>query len=508
MIEEPSVNKMGKVYLVGAGPGDPGLITLKGVECLRRADLVLYDYLVNQALLSYVPPKAETLCLGHHQQRGGTGQDQINARMIAAAREGKIVVRLKGGDPDVFGRGAEETGALAAAGIPYETVPGVTAALAAAAYAGIPITHAERSSAVALVTGQERHGKKGSTLDYGALADFPGTLVFYMGVTSASQWSEALLRRGKPPDTPVAIVRRCSWHDQRTICCTLARVAGVIAEERLRPPAVIFVGPVVSLAPEVSWFAARPLFGTRVLVTRPRHQSGALVEGLSALGAEVLTQPAIEISEPADWGPADRALENLDAYDWLVFSSANGVWYLLSRLLERHGDLRRLGKVKLAAIGPGTAEELRSFRLCADLVPGVYRAESLAEALVAEAAGGRFLLARASRGREVLAEQLLAAGAAVEQIVVYRSRDVDRPDPGVAAALAAGRIDWITVTSSAIAQSLVRLFGDELRRAKLASLSPITSEALRRAGLEPAVEATSYTMAGLVEAILAGNKTT
>ncbi len=503
MIEEPTAKKLGKVYLVGAGPGDPGLITLKGVECLRQADLVLYDYLVNQALLSYVPPRAETVCLGHHGQGSGMGQGRINTRMIAAAREGKIVIRLKGGDPDVFARGAEETAALAAAGIPYETIPGVTAALAAAAYAGIPITHAEWSSAVALVTGQERHGKEGGRLDYGALADFPGTLVFYMGVTSASQWSEALLRRGKPPDTPVAIIRRCSWHDQRTIRCTLATVEQVIAEERLRPPAVILVGPVVSLAPEVSWFAARPLFGTRVLVTRPRHQSGELVEELSSLGAEVLIQPAIEISEPPDWGPADRALENLDAYDWLVFSSANGVCYLLNRLLDRHGDLRRLGKLKLAAIGPGTAEELQNFRLRADLVPGVYRAEALAEALLAEAAGRRFLLARASRGREVLAEQLRAAGATVDQIVVYRSEDVDHPDPGVAAALTAGRINWITVTSSAIAQSLVRLFGDELRRAKLASLSPITSEALRRAGLEPAVEAASYTMAGLVDAILA-----
>jgi len=430
------------------------------------------------------------------------GQDQINARMVAAAEEGKIVVRLKGGDPDVFGRGTEETTALLAAGIPYETVPGVTAALAAAAYAGIPITHADWSSAVALVTGQERHGKEGRTLDYGALADFPGTLVFYMGVTSAGPWSEALLRRGKSPDTPVAIVRRCSWHDQRTIRCTLGTVAGVIAQQRLRPPAVIIVGQVVSLAPEVSWFAARPLFGTRVLVTRPRHQSGALADRLSALGAEVLIQPAIEISEPPDWGPADRALENLDGYDWLVFSSANGVSYLLNRLWERHGGLRRLGKIKLAAIGPGTAEELLRFRLRADLVPGVSRAEALAGALAAEAPGRRFLLVRASRGREVLAEQLLAAGAEVEQVVVYRSGDVERPEPGVAAALDAGRIDWITVTSSAIAQSLVRLFGDALRRAKLASISPITSEVLRRAGLEPAVEATSYTMAGVVEAIL------
>lgn len=492
----------GKVYLIGAGPGDPGLITVRGVECLRRSQVVIYDYLVNPAQLAYAPAEAELVCLRHHTRKQPDSQEEINARMIQAARAGKTVVRLKGGDPDIFGRSVEEKEALRQAGIPFETVPGVTAALAAAGYAGIPITHSQHSSAVALVTGQERESKPGSNLDYAALASFPGTLIFYMGVTTAPQWSQALLSQGKPADTPVAIVRRCSWNDQATVRCTLGNVAQVIAERRLRPPAVIVVGEVVSLTPEFSWFTARPLFGKKVLVTRPRHQAASLCDPLRELGAEVLLQPAIEIQPPNDWSNVDRALERLGDYDWLVFSSSNGVDYLLERLWQQHGDLRRLGRVKLAAIGPGTADALLRWRLRADLLPEEYRAESLALALAQEAAGKKFLLARASRGREILAEELAAAGAEVDQVVVYRSVDVESPEADIAAALAASRIDWITVTSSAIAQSLARLFGENLRQAKLASISPVTSATLRRLGFEPAAEASQYTMPGVVEAIL------
>lgn len=502
-----------KVYLVGAGPGDPRLITLRGVECLAKADLVLYDGLVNPALLDYAPPSAELICPGlcGVQDTGQRmSQEQINARMIDAVRQGKTVVRLKGGDPDVFGRSDEETAALTAANIPWESVPGVTAALAAASYAGIPITHGRHCSAVALVTGQER-SHKASPLDYGKLADFPGTLIFYMGVVSAEAWTKALISRGKPPETPAAIVRRCSWPDQETIRCTLASVARVIAERELRPPAVIVVGEVVSLAAEVSWFAARVLFGRRILVTRPRQQAGTLGRLLEELGADVMYHPAIRITDPPDWAPVDAALDRLDRYHWLVFSSVNGVRYLLERLCAGDGDLRRLGRVKLAAIGPATADELRRYRLQVDLLPEEYQAEAMADALIrqewgnvaGETAVRRFLLVRASRGREVLAERLVDAGGEVDQIVVYSSTDTDRVETEVADALAAGRIDWITVTSSAIARSLAALFGQQLRQSKLASISPITSEVLRQLGHEPSVEAEHYTMEGLVEAIVA-----
>ena len=495
-------NELGKVYLVGAGPGDPDLITLRGIECLRLADLVLYDYLVNPAILEHARAGAELVGLGHHGMGRLVSQEEINARMVEAARGGQTVIRLKSGDPDVFGRGANEIEALRADGIPYEIVPGVTAALAAAGYAEIPITHGGYCSAVALVTGQQRHQADRTELDYGALAEFPGTLIFYMGVTSVAEWSKALLERGKPPETPVAVVRRCSWPDQLTFCCTLADVAEVLAQRRIRPPAVIIVGEVVRHAPQLSWFAARPLFGMRVMITRPRDEARALGERLAALGADVCVQPAISISDPPDWQPVDAALARLDHYDWLVFSSVHGVRYLLGRLLQTGGDIRRLGRVKLAAIGPGTAEELSRYHLRADLVPPQFCAESLAEALSGEAGGGRFLLARASRGRDVLPQMLTAAGAKVDQIAVYISSDVKQADAEVIAALRAGRIDWITVTSSAIARSLVALFGDDLRRSKLASISPVTSGVLRALGFEPAAEAAEYTMNGLVEAIL------
>jgi uroporphyrinogen III methyltransferase/synthase len=326
-----------------------------------------------------------------------------------------------------------------------------------------------------------------------------------MGITSARQWSQALLDRGKAADTPVAIVRRCTWPDQRVVRSTLATVADTIAREGLRPPAVIVVGDVVARAPEETWFTLRPLAGRRIVITRAREQAEDLCDELSDLGAEVLYQPAITISAPPDWAPVDAALDRLETYDWVVFSSANGVRYLLDRLVER-ADLRRLGRSRLAAIGPGTAEELARYRLKADLVPREFRAEALAAELIGADAGRRFLLARASRGREVLAEQLSAAGREVDQVVVYSSTDVQVADDEVVAALREGRIDWITVTSSAIARSLARLFGDDLRRAKLASISPITSGELRKLGYEPAAEATQYTMGGLVEAIMEREK--
>ena len=493
---------IGKVYLVGGGPGDPGLITLRGCQCLARADVVLYDYLINPQILAHADPRAELVCLGRHGRGRIMPQHEINAQLVRHARAGRTVVRLKGGDPVVFAHAAEEIDALANAKVPYEIVPGITAALAVGSYAGIPLTQGDAASALALITGQQRKGKS-PPLDYSALAAFPGTLVFYMGVTTAQRWSAQLIAAGKPADTPAAIVRRCSLPDQQTIPCTLGSVAEEIQSRRLRPPALVVVGPVAALAARHGWFVDRPLFGVRVLVTRAAHQAPALVAALSDLGADVLVQPAIEIVPPADWQPVDRALANLDRYDWLVFSSANGVRAVLDRLLSER-DVRALGRLKLAAIGPGSAEELARYHLRADVVPDEYRAESLGAALGEEAASGkRFLLARASRGREVLAEQLAAAGARVEQIVVYTSRDVARPDEEILALLRDGQIDWVTVTSSAIARSLVQLFGDDLRNSPLATISPITSATLGELGYDVAVEAKQYTTAGLVEAICA-----
>ncbi len=496
----------GTVYLVGAGPGDPGLITLRGCRCLQRADVVLYDYLVNPRILDHVRPTAQLICLGRHGRGRIVPQAEINQQLIDASRAGKSVVRLKAGDPVVFAHAAEEIAALESARVPYEIVPGITAALAVGSYAGIPLTQSDAASAVALVTGQERRDKTAPGLDYAALAAFPGTLVFYMGVTTVSHWTDALIRAGKPADTPAAIVRRCAWPDQEVIDGTLGTLAQHAAERRLRPPALFVVGQVAALRSLRGWFIDRPLFGRQVLVTRPRHQAQNLAALFDELGAGVVLQPAIEIGPPDDWAPVDRALDQIAHYDWLVFSSANGVRALLDRLLTTH-DLRALAAVKLAAIGPGTADELARYHLRADLLPDEYRAESLAAALRQNVAQQtRMLLVRANRGREVLAEELAAAGCQVDQIVVYASRDVPQPDAEILELLARGAIDWVTVTSSAIARSLAGMFGEHLRNCRLASISPLTSATLCELGYEVAAEARQYTMPGLVDAILAAEQ--
>lgn len=492
---------IGHVYLVGAGPGDPGWITLRGVECLRRADLVLYDYLVNTQILRHAAPTAETICLGQHGSKKLPSQQEINSRMVEAARQGRTVVRLKGGDPAIFAHLYEETSALNAAGIPFEVVPGITAALALGSCLGIPLTQREHASAVALITGHEGEGKT-PALDYGALASFPGTLIFYMGVTRASEWTSALLERGKPSATPCAIVRRCSWPDQTALRCTLGEVSRVLAARHVRPPVLVVVGDVLTLEPLTTWFTSRPLFGQRIVVTRPTDQAGDLCDRLLELGAQVMSQPAIRISPPADWRPVDQALAALDQFDWLVFSSANGVRFFLDRLLAGPGDLRCLARLRLATIGPGTSQELARYHLRADFTPDEFQAEALADALAAKAANQRFLLIRASRGREVLAEKLRAASCQVEQVVTYQSSDETVVDPAVQLALGQANVDWITVSSSAIARSLARLLGDQLRTARLVSISPITSATLRELGFEPAAEASEYTMQGMVNAIL------
>jgi uroporphyrinogen III methyltransferase/synthase len=470
--------KPGKIYLIGAGPGDPGLITVRGAQLLGRADIVLYDYLANPRILDHARADAERVCLGRHGHGRILSQEEIHERMIAAAKQGQIVARLKGGDPAIFGRTTEETAALEAAGVPYEIVPGVTAALAASSYAGVPLTHRAAASCVAFVTGQECRGKEGPPLDMAGLARFPGTLVFYMGVTSAPQWAAALVEHGKAPETPVVVERT-----------------------RLRPPAIVIVGDAIDERAAFDWFAARPLAGQTIMVTRPAHQSDALAAQVEDLGAAVVVQPAIVIDPPRDWRPVDDAIQRLSSFGWIVFSSANGVASFLDRLEHLGLDGRALAGVRIGAIGPATAQALAERRLRADLQPAEYRAEALAESLLPAASGQRVLLVRASRGREVLAETLSAGGCEVEQVVAYESRDVTEPDPAIAEALAGGEIDWVTVTSSAIARSLVAMFGEELKRAKLAAISPLTAGVLADAGYGCAAIAEEYTSAGLVAAV-------
>lgn len=491
----------GTVYFVGAGPGHPGLITVRGVECLKRADVVMYDYLANPLILSHVSDKTELLCLGRHRRADVWSQDAINETMVKRAASGQCVVRLKGGDPMVFGRAAEEISALVAAGIPFEIVPGVTTANAAGAFAGIALTDRRHASALALITGHEQLGKPDSALDYNALANFPGTLVVYMGVRTAAAWSTALIEAGKSPDTPVMLIRRCSWPDQRKIRTTLGEVANELTPyQKFPPPVVSIVGESARANPDFDWYGRLPLLGQGVLVTRPAHQAGSMIGRLSELGANAILSPSISIQDPTDWQPVDDSIARLREFDCLVFSSSNGVHYFMRRLLLAGKDTRSLAHTELAVIGPRTADALREYSLQADIQPATYRAEALAEVMTSGAAAKRFLLLRASRGREVLAEQLTHAGGHVEQVVVYDSQDVTQLDPEIEERWP--EVEWVTVTSSAIARSLHQQWGERLKHVKLASISPITSQTLTDCGLEPAVEATTYTSDGVIDAIV------
>jgi len=495
-----------KVFLVGAGPGNPGLLTLRAVECLSRADLILYDQLAAAPLLEHTRAGAECVCvseLGPYAER----RPLIHRAMIDAAQRGKVVVRLKGGDPFVFGRGGEEAEALRAAGISFEIVPGVTAGLGAAAFAGIPLTHRAYSSAVAFVTGHEDPAKETPAIDWEALARFPGTLVFYMGVARLGGIAAALIEKGKTPDTPAALVHWATTSRQRTLVSTLGQLAEAARAAQFTAPSLVIIGPVVALREQVQWFERRPLFGKGVLVTRPRHQAGELMRRLDELGAVPIELAAVEIREPKDWSPVDAALARLPQFQWLVFTSVNGVRWFFRRLLESGRDVRALGAVQLAAIGPSTAEALRAFHLEPDLVPSRYCSESLAEALRERAAGQRVLLVRADRGRELLREEL-AQSAQVEQIAVYSQVDADLTGSEALKRLRDGELDYVTLTSSNIARNLILALDQTSRdritagQVQLVSISPVTSQTVRELGLPVAGEAMGYTTKGLMEALV------
>lgn len=494
----------GTVYLVGAGPGDPGLITVRAVQCMEQADLVLYDYLVNPILLEHAATSAELICLGRHGTRTFT-PEQIVTRLLDEARKGRTVVRLKGGDPSVFGRGADEVGALREAGIPYEIVPGITAGLAAAAYCEIPVTHHEDASAVAFIAGQERHCKATSTLNFDALAKFPGTIIFYMGVTRTAVWSQGLIDHGKNPETPVAIVRRCSWARQKTVRCTLGTVVGVVQEKQIRPPSLFIVGDVVNRAPDVSWFADRPIFGARVLVAGPPRATVPLRDQLSRQGADVITQPSADITPPTDWQPVDAVLERIDRYQWLVVSDPIAAERFVRRLLDQEKDLRWLGRLKVAAVGSATAECFRRFHLRPDVIAD--RAESertLAAIARDEGSGPPILLVQIGDEPDATATALAQSGRECDVVSVGRNVDVSQPNPEVAAALSKGLIDWVAATSPRAIQTLARLYGTAPCKAHIACIDPATTKAARDMGYTPVVEAKPPSLAGLADAIRRG----
>ena len=491
------------VVLAGAGPGHPGLLTLRALECLRQADLVLHDRLVSEAVLAHVPPAARRVCVdalpGEHPQRW----PHIHAAMIDAARQGLRVVRLKGGDPMMFGRGAEEAQALRDAGLDYEIVPGVTAGLGASAFAGIPVTHRDHASAVAFVTGHEYPGKPGSRLDWAALARFPGTLVFYMGVARLPSLAQTLLAHGMDAATPAAIVQQGTTPRQRTASATLATLAE--AAQGIAPPALVVIGQVAALRESLAWAERRPLFGHSVLVARPRHQAGEMARLVEERGGEAVLLPVVEIAPVEDWSAVDAAIARLGQTQWLAFTSANGVEAFLGRLRATGRDLRALGGTSLAAIGPATADALRAWRLEPDVVPAVFNSEGLAEALLEKVRGQRVLLARADRGIELL-KDVLGAVAEVEQVAVYRQVDAGMRGEALER-LERGEIGLVALTSSNIARGLARAMGEQGRRhvaegrTRLVAISPRTAEAAREAGLAVAATAERYTVPGVLEAM-------
>jgi uroporphyrinogen III methyltransferase/synthase len=498
-----------RVFLVGAGPGAPGLLTLRAAELLASADVVLYDQLVPRRLLDFANPAAETVCVrelpGNHPDK----YPHIHTLLIENARKGKRVVRLKGGDPLVFGRGGEEADALRAAGVPYEIVPGVTAALAAAAYLDLPLTHRNYSSAVALVTGHELPSKPGNRLDWKVLAKFPGTLAIYMGISRLPLIVEQLLQHGRDPNSPAAIVERASTGDMRSVSATLGTLEEARRHAGLESPGLILVGDAVGHGVEKSWFQRRPLFGQRVLITRPRHQAGEMVRRIEELGGVPFVLPTVEIRD-ADPAAVDAALAEVrdGKWDWLVFSSANGVHSLMKRVFATGGDVRVFGRVKFATVGPKTAAALAEYRLTADIVPEAkFSAEQLAEQLGQHVRGQRVLLARGKQGREVLREKLSAV-ATVGDVVVYEQADAVEGRHEVLDALRRGEIRYVTLTSPNVARAVAKLFDDTIRgriardEVRLVAISPLTAAAVTELGLANISVASVATAEGLIDELI------
>jgi uroporphyrinogen III methyltransferase / synthase len=492
--------RAGVVYLAGAGPGDPGLMTARCLELIATADVVFYDRLIPDGALDGARAAAELVYVGKQPGVPSVPQEEIGERMIAAAREGKSVLRLKGGDPYVFGRGAEEGEQLHAAGIEFEVVPGVTAGVAASAYAGIPVTHRDDASAVAFVTGHEDPEKTESALDWEALARFPGTLVFYMGVGRLPQIARSLIDGGRAGSTPAAVVERGTMPGQRTVTADLAEIAETTEAEGVKAPALVVVGEVAARREALDFLARRPLHGKTVVVTRARAQASGLAAQLRGLGAEVVELPAIRIVDRTDEPDVREAARELTNYSLVCLTSPNGVRVLFDALATEGLDARSFGHATVAAIGPGTAAALAERGIRADVVPEKFVAEALVEALAdVEVEGKRVLIARAAEAREVLPDALRDRGAEVDVVALY---DTVREEPEPEAIEAAQRADYVTFTSSSTVRNLVEALGDRMPKARVVSIGPVTSETARELGLDVAVEAERHDVEGLVAALL------
>ncbi|MBP2645252.1 MAG: uroporphyrin-III C-methyltransferase [Firmicutes bacterium] len=496
----------GIVYLVGAGPGDYKLMSVKGVEVLKIAEVIVYDRLADARLLEHTRPEAELVYVGKASSQHIMRQQDINALLVDRARQGKTVVRLKGGDPFVFGRGGEEALELAAARIPFEIVPGITSAISVPAYAGIPVTHRGIATSFTVVTGHEEEGKSQSTLRWDKLAMGADTLVFLMGVENLPNITAKLIAHGRAPTTPAAVIRWGTKPEQEVLVTTLGEAAQETARRGIKPPAIFIVGDVVSLRKDIAWFDNRPLSGKTILVTRAREQASTLTEALEALGAKCVEAPAIKINPPASFDRLDRAILELNAYQWLIFTSVNGVDSFFNRLQYSGRDTRALREVKVAAIGLKTAEKLRQFGILADVVPAEFRAEGIVSVMEDKlAAGMRVLIPRAAVARDMLPEALSRMGVTVDVVEAYRTGLGEADGKSVAEQLKDKEIQFVTFTSSSTVTNLIGLLGEEaaslLASTTVACIGPITAETCVQHGLHPDIIAEEFTIRGLVDAI-------
>ncbi|MFC1884595.1 uroporphyrinogen-III C-methyltransferase [Thermodesulfobacteriota bacterium] len=509
-IKKRAREKQGKAYLVGAGPGDPELMTLKGIECLKSADVVIYDYLANRAFLDYARKGAELIYVG---KKGGSHtmkQKDINSLIASKAMEGNIVVRLKGGDPFIFGRGGEEAEELVASKIPFEIVPGITSAIAVPAYAGIPLTHRDYTATVAFITGHEDPEKGESNIAWDKLATGAGTLVFLMGVGNLPNITKNLIENGRPADTPVAVIHRGTISEQRTVTGQLKNISEIVKEEGLAPPAIIVVGEVVGLREKLIWFENRPLFGKRIVVTRAREQASEFQKELTLLGAECIEFPTIEVAPPDNWEPLDTAIQNLAKYQWLVFTSVNGVKFFLQRLEKNGRDVRDLKGLKIGTIGPKTAEIWHSIGIKPDLIPDEYRAEAVVSCFNELGVSGvNILLPRASKAREILPEELKKMGAHVDVVHAYKTVKPESNRTEIIEMFKQNKLDMVTFTSSSTVENFIEMLDSEKNNLKkwmepvaVACIGPITAEKATENEFKVSLVPSTYTLDALTEAII------
>ncbi len=501
----------GKVYLVGAGPGDPGLLTIRGLECVREADVIIYDRLVHSSILSHARSDAELIYVGKASGVHTVKQEDINRLLSDRALGGKIVVRLKGGDPFVFGRGGEEAEHLARLGIEFEIIPGVTSAIAVPAYAGIPVTHRGVASSFAVVTGHEKAEESEAREDrlslrssISPLASFPGTLIFLMGVENLPQIVDGLIEGGRDPSTPVAVIRWGTLPDQETLTCTLGCICQEVERVGFKPPAVIVVGEVVRLREKLRWFDTRQLFGKKVLVTRSRDQASVLSDLLRRYGADPIEFPLIKISPPADFGELDAALDRIENYDWLIFTSANGFKAVVDRLMALGHDIRWLRGPKIAAIGTATAKAIQTLGIRVDFVPSQFVAEAIEREFPEEVNGKHILIPRAEEAREVLPEKLAKRGAVVDVVTAYRTElDEAGETDRIREMIRTCEIDVITFTSSSTVRNFIKLIGTAIPDSiTIACIGPITAQTASEMGLNPSIVADEHTIEGLVKALI------